>query len=106
MPEIDTGELEFPPFATADDVGPKLGNSVKATVTSFHRILESTGNKAINIKIGNKEFTLSLNKTNTRTLVKQLGKNSDSWPKKVITLVRTEANNPKTNKIVPTIRIG
>lgn len=106
MPEIDTGDLEYPPFANASDVGKKLGDSIKAKVTTCHRIIEMTGRNAINIKIGDQELTLSLNKGNTRELIKQIGKNSDFWIGKTITLVRSEANNPQTKKIVPTIRIG
>lgn len=109
MPEIDTGELDYPPFVTADDVGKKLGDTTHAEITTSHRLLETPGQtprNAVNIKIGKKEYTFGLNKTNTRTLAKNLGKNSDDWVRKTITLYRTEANNPKTMKTVPTIRVG
>lgn len=109
MPIVDTGELEYPPFVTADDVGKKLGDIMKAKITTSHRLLEMAGQaprNAINIKIGNKEFTFGLNKTNTRVLAANLGKDSDDWVGKTISLYRTEANNPKTMKTVPAIRVG
>lgn len=109
MPEIDTGELDYPPFAIPDDIGKKLGDTTKAKITTPHRIMDIPGQgprNAINIKIGNKDFTLGLNKTNARVIAKTHGKNSDDWVGKIITLYRTEANNPKTMKTVPAIRVG
>lgn len=109
MPEIDTGELDYPPFATPNDIGKELGSKIKAKITTPHRLMEIPGQgprNALNIKIGDKEFTLGLNKTNARVLAANLGKNSDNWVGKIISLYRTEANNPKTMKTVPAIRVG
>lgn len=109
MPIVDTGDLEYPPFVTPDNIGKKLGDTIKAKVTTPHRPIETAGQAdriAINIKINENEYTLGLNKTNRRKLVELLGKNSDNWVGKIVTLVRSEANNPRTLKTVPAIRIG
>lgn len=104
VPKIDTPTSgEFAPFITPDILGAK--GEAKAVIETPHRLIESTGNNVIDVKVGKTTYSFSLNKTNTSRLIEQHGDNSDSWVGKPITLVRVMANNPQTKKEVPAIRV-
>jgi len=101
VPKIELPESDFPPFLNAKIIGKQK----TAIITSPHRILSSTNQPVINVRVGKQEYSFSLNKTNTRRLVEMFGDNSDNWVNKKIVIYTILTTSPKTGKEVQGLRI-
>ena len=111
LPKDAASMPKFAPFIKAADIGSKLGAYVDAVIDSPHRTItrdDGTESAIVDIRVGGAEGekrTLGLNKRNMAAVVAKHGKDSDQWVGQVITLVRTEANNPQTMQQVPSIKV-
>lgn len=94
------------PFFSIEHIDGRTGKQ-KLTITGEHRVPtgQSFAKAWLPVKKGKEEFVLSLNRTNLRAIVTELGDDSADWINKSITAVKIKVRNPTTNKIVDSFAV-
>jgi len=102
MPLIDTKELGTP-ILKPSKIQAEAGNRYTFTITGPHTTKEVDGRLIYSVPVRTSlpaypEGIFPLNKTSLRTLVQQLGDNSDEWVGASIEALVVPSRNPRTNE--------
>jgi len=102
MPVIDTKELGTP-ILKPTKLNATAGDKYTFTITGPHQTREVDGRLIYSVPVRTSlptypEGIFPLNKTSLRTLVQQLGDNSDEWLNAQIEALVVPSRNPRTNE--------